>query len=546
MLTQEEFETLHLFVVSPLFNEVNRYHDTLSLFEFLKPHYPAFQHPDLNKDIAGGCLFPERKKPRYELEKAMSHLMRVLRQFITFQQFVFKSGKTSQDSNNSETTHDPISILNFARQQLALMRFYSERLYHQPLISGSKNTTKGEKNESENFFMNLYDKLKKEIYKQEIFTHFEEYEFSDLLYFKFLLEQEKALFDSLQEKRSGDKNLLTAMEALDQFYLLTKLDTMCLLIHQVNMAMPFKEDSDEFARLKLNRQITLQFVNNLFAADYMQSDGVILYSTLLRCLTHEDTAIADQAGDAFQQLLNSHSHVIPMSRLQDFKVILRSYWARRYRQTRALHFSERIFASQVEQLNDLDPDEQILASQMHNMLLTAVKLKKIEVAKTLLNELENRIVGTSTPGILKSVWGAMLHFEQKQIKEARKLLPHYYAYGDMEDIIFYAGAATLDVKICFELDSLDDDQHANMLRATSARIERDKTLTPEARKERERFFPLALRLYKLKQKIRLKKGNYAKDLDAICADIEATPVVHKEWLLEKCAEISRILKTENK
>jgi hypothetical protein len=542
LLSQEEFETLYLFVASPLFNEVNRYHDTVALFEYIRLHYPGFDHPDLAKDQAGIHLFPDRKNPKAELEKAMSHLMRVVRQFITFQHFAIRGSKKSRSNNREDNYTNPVSLLNFARQQLALMRFYSERLHQIPMSHAAKDGEKTEKQNTENFFLNLYDKLNKELGAVQDFSGFEGYEHGDYLYYNFLLEQEKALYDSLEQRRDGNRNLLHAIESLDQFYLVTKLDMLCKIMHQVKMAIPFSKDPEALDRLKANLKSTLHQVHSLAEESYLQSPIIVFYCTLLECLTHEDPLVADAAADRFYLLIKEGSTLIPAQNLQDYKVVLRSYWARRSRHTREPRFSEKVFMLQSEQLKEMHPEEVIPASQLHNILATAIKLNKPDEAESILNSLQFRIVGSANPEILRGIWWTMLRLAQSRFEEAATLLPHYYVYGQMDDIIFYSWAAILDIKIRYELDTLDDDVHSNMVRATSARIERDKTLTPDARRERELFFPMALKLYKLKQKIRLKKGNHTKDLQGLHADIAVATVVHKEWLLEKCSEIESILR----
>jgi hypothetical protein len=312
-------------------------------------------------------------------------------------------------------------------------------------------------------------------------------------------------------------------------------------MHQVKMAIPFSKDSEEMNRFVTNRTITLDLVHSLAAGNYLQSPIIVLYCILLECLTNEDANEADQAADEFSNLIRKGHHFVPATTLKDFKVMLRSHWARRYRQTRAVEFLEKVFNLQIEQLRELSEEQLIPSSQLHNILATAIKLGKTDEAENALQTLQFRFVGSSNPDILRKLWWAMLRYEQKRVIEARSILPHYYVYGELDDIMFYSGAAALDVKICFDMDTLDEDQHNNMLRATSARFVRDKVLTPEARTEIERFFPMVIRLFKLKQKIKLKKGNHFKDLESIRQDIQEAQVVHKEWLLEKCGEIEGML-----
>jgi hypothetical protein len=536
LLHQEELEMLHFFVNSPLFNEMNRFRDTIALFEYLKPFFPAFTQEALKKETVSIALFPERKNPKNELEKAMSHLMRVVRQFITFQQFAVKGRNKIRNTNKDDLGLDPVSLLNGARQQLALMRFYSERLHQKPK---ELNQVKEEDahTETDNFFLNIYEKQKKDFTELVDFTCFENYEFNDFQYFNYLLEQEKALFDSLKQRREGNRTLLLAMESLDKFYLLSKLNILCHLSHQIKMGIPFSKDLDEKKRYDTNRTLTLEMVNHLKAEEYLQIPAVVFYTTLLECLNNDDVDLADKAADTFFELLEEGPKYLPESQINDFKVILRSYWARRYRQTRNKFFSQRIFDMQLDQIRKLKENESIPVSQMHNLVVNALKLQKTTIAEQLIKQFDGRVNGASPPNLFNDIWKSLIRFGQKNYIESAANLPHYYSYGEVDDIVFYSVAATLDVKIRYELNTLDEEQHFNMMRATSKRIKSDKTLPSEARKERERFFPAATKLFKIKTKSRLNRKKYPEEVAEIKTVILSAPVVDQEWLLEKCDEL---------
>lgn len=545
LFTQAEIERLHLFVDSPIFNEANRFHDKKNLFEYLKPYFPAFEHDSLHKDIAAQELFRERKDKVLELRKAMSQLMRIVRRFIHFQYFAVKGSLTSaSNASDEESTED---LTSFARQQLALMRFYSERLHQQPVSGqGRENNKKAEKGKArrhaENFFMNQYRKLKEALVKQTVFSHFDEYDFNDILYYRFLLEQEKVVFDSLSERRANDGNLLTAIESLDHFYLLTKLDMMIRLSHLEKMALPFPPDSEEYQRFNDNREITFLLLDALNRKNYLLTPDIQVYRALLQFLTLDDPTQADEAADLFGALLGEHAALITASRVSDFKIMLRSHWARRYRQTRDLLFVERIFDLQMDQLHQMRPNENIPASQLLNILLTSLKLRETAKAEQLLLDYEHRISGTKYPDICRMLWWAMVRFAQKRHAEAEKILPHYYVYGDFEDFQMHAIAMMLNVKICYELGSLEDEQGLNMMRATTKRVKEDKTMKPQDREAHLNFVKYAKEIFKLKEKKRLKKADISSKLKALREEIAAANVIEKEWLLEKCDE----LKTENK
>lgn len=99
------------------------------------------------------------------------------------------------------------------------MRFYSERLHQQktPIPAARQQAesieseSKRRERKAENFFLNLYQQAKKEIDSHKEFKNFEEYEFTDFHYFRFLLEQEKSFYEGLQENHSSDQNFLHTM-----------------------------------------------------------------------------------------------------------------------------------------------------------------------------------------------------------------------------------------------------------------------------------------------------------------------------------------------
>lgn len=538
LLTPEELENVHLFVQSPLFNEANRFHDTVSLFLFLKDFFPDFDDPALEKMKAGALLFPERKNPKAELEKAMSHLFRVLRYFITVQTFALKGNKSPRTGRQSEASEDPVSFINGTRQQLALMRFYSERLFQKP-FKQLPPKGKSRQAESSNYLQNLYDKLREELAGVQNLPAFGDYEFNDFLYLGLLLEQEKAHYDELQERDLANRNLLPAMEALDKFYLRMKLDMLCRLQHQASMSLPFEENSDDAERFAVNRRITSESMYSLRATPYIKDADIMAYMILLECLVESEPARSDATALLAQDKMVEAKHLLPRTRYTDLLVMLRSYWSRRYRATRNPDFLAQVFSLQYAQLEDILPDEPIPASHLHNMVATGLQLGRVEAVAHMLTAFQHRIVGASHPDVLRAIWQTMQLFADKQYAAAARSMPHYYAYGELEDMLLYAQAATLNVKICYETGELLDEGPFNMYRATAKRIERDKGLPPTVRAERLRFFKPVLALFKLQEKQKQHAGGYFKDeLQEIAELIQANPVVEKEWLLAKLAALS--------
>ncbi len=549
LLDQEEFETFHLFVASPIFNDAVRHIDTVRLFEHLRLDYPNFDNEKLNKLEVGKTLFPDRSKPVEEVEKAMSELMHILKQFINFRYSAVKGGKTARRSSKKDFAQNPMLLLNYARQQLALMRFYSERIHRKGTsapppspVGGSGKKVK----HAENFFQNIYADLRKLLSEQEKFGHFEEYEFSDYFYFRFLVEQEKATFDHLRDEIERDLNLLGALEELDQFYLYSKLELMSRLVHYQRIAQPFEEGSPEYQRLTANRDITLLMVELMRRHSYWQdAPGISLYTTLLEFLP-EDDAQADKTSDRFADMLARHINTVPKARLDDFNVMLRSYWNRRYRHTKDREFIGRLHGMHREQLHRLPANKNLPTNQLYNMLSTALKLGKTAWAEQFLQEFAGTLAaeqpgtkpprGRPHPKYSLRIWWAMLFFAQKEFEKAAETMLSYEKYSGIEDIYVFAIAAATDLKIGYEMNTLDD----NPIRAAVARIQRNRELPKERRDERTQFFKIGKRLYALKIKNETRRNaDISKELAALQQQLDTQPTVDWEWLEEKIKELAK-------
>ena len=533
---------LYLFVQSPIFNVV-RPEETRALFEFLKNYYPEFNDPGLHRDMAGIRFFPQSKDPVAALHRTMAQLTAIVRKFITFQHW------NASEENGSRHQDSVSASLHDTRQRLALMRFYSERLHQQKAPAqvnqqpASTPDTNRRERKAENFFLNLYQQARKEMDAHRQFKDFEEYEFTDFHYFKFLLEQEKSFYEGLQENHYSDHNLLPAMERLDEFYLLNKLDLMCRQMHHQRLAEVYEKDSDEYQRLFTNREITRQLAELLTEHHYLQTPAIRLYCMLLDFLTQDDPVKADELSEQISLWMREHPAMLPAERLHDCTIMVRSFWPTRYIETKDRRFLLRLYRIQLDQLLAIGPKASLPSSQFQNILFTALKLGRIHWAEMFFHEFKNRMMGTQQQELVIDILQAALHFYLKEYEKAAKKLPHYLHYGELDDIYLYAITATLDARIRYEMNTLDDDYSESMLRATATHIRRDEAMPAHRREQRVRFFSFATALDKLRQQMD-RREKIGPGLTKIRKRLDQEIVVDWEWLEEKYAELNA--KTESR
>ena len=536
LLNQEEFEALHFFVASPIFNDV-RPDETFALFEFLRRHYPLFDSPELDRDIVSQRFFPKASNPLGALQRTMTQLMAIVRKFITFRYAILRD---AHEKGEAASLYD-------IQQKLALMRFYSERLHQNPVpIPEKKLKTKAsekrKERKTENFFGNLNNQVRDEMNKQVDFSSFDEYEFIDFQYFRFMVEQEKSLFESTSSLREGDKNLLAATEQLDNFYLLIKLDQICQLMHYQRMSAMYDIGSPEHIRFLANTHHSLQLVRIIRQDGFFQDPAIAIYCTFLEFITEEDPVKADQLSEAFGQLLEKNATTLPKSRVYNLKIMLRSVWPARYLETKDKRFLEKIYANQLQQLEQSGADELLPSSHFQSTLFSALKLGKTEWAEAFIQQYRHRLSGLNEEhtALLLEIVQAALHFSKKEFALAASILPHYLTYGVTEDIYLYAVAATLDVRIHYELNDLEDDYGYAMMHATATRLRRDDSLPSHRRDERLRFFSISKELYKLKeQRQQGRKANNEAALKKVRARLDNETMVDWEWLDEKWAALAQ-------
>ena len=371
------------------------------------------------------------------------------------------------------------------------------------------------------------------------FGAFKEQEFNDYLYFQYLVQKEKSLFDSFINPANINQNLIVAMEELDAFYLLNKLHLLGKFINlekQFNLSAEHPKSYEQMVRNKDFMILVCQLIskNELGVKPFIQ-----LFAALIIFRMGKEPDQADIPAEKFVLLLEEHQHSIPLSLLEEFEIQLRNHWTNRYHQTRKEDYIRLIHIRQLQQVERLRNNKSpIPASQLNNIVFTALRLGLSEWAEEVLNLLGPRIIDADAE-IIYPILLTHLLFKQKRYVEASKVLPHFFIYGELNDMAFYGRAAKLDIKIRYELNCLLDDAHFSMFRATQIKLRRDTSLTSEKREQRQRFYPLVMKLYRIKEYLKYNpKANVEKRLQDVqdALNDKSQPVVDADWLQAKIDE----------
>ncbi|MEO6760354.1 MAG: hypothetical protein ABIO24_12930, partial [Saprospiraceae bacterium] len=457
------------------------------------------------------------------------------------------SGRSSAIEQEGTDEQSPEQILLRIRKQLTLMRFYNERLHERPTnqddppLKGDSAPGKKGRNPFR-FFENLYNRIMIDLGKIKDFSNFKEQEFTDYLYFRYLVQLEKSLFDGFINPADSDQNLMLAMEELDTFYLFSKLH---LLGKFINLEKQFRLeeiDPEAYKRASANKDIMILVCKAISEGQVVMKPLIHLLAELISLITERDRQQADLLAKQFGILLDAHSPDIPNALLEEFELHLCNHYTKRFQETRKaayLLLLHEIHLKQVERFRTSTSG--ISASQLTNIVFTALKLGLGDWAEETLNLLGQRIIDAKA-GLIHSILLAQLLFEQKKFLAASKVLPHFTNYGELKDMNFYVRAAQLDIKICYELNCLLDEKSLSMYKATQIKLKRDTSLILEKSEPLERFFTVVMRLYRAKDYLRQSpNADITKRLQDVWEALtnKNEPVVDADWLEDKWLELRK-------
>jgi len=261
LLGQEEIDNLHYFVGFPFLQDKFHARDTLRFFEEIKKFQPDFQDDSLRREVIAQTLFQGRTNPARDVDRAMADLFRITRHFINFRYSAVKSSGPRKKKSDVDNPLDIEKLLNDTRQDLAMMRFYNERLHNRPTPPVSSSRSKpvaGKKIRDPNkYFENLYAGLVNDLEQVKDFSAFEEQEFNEYLFFRYQVQQEKFLFDGLKNPGNNDQNLIATMDELDTFYLFNKLHFLSSFINLEQYLDLSEAYPDDYQRILENKKFML-------------------------------------------------------------------------------------------------------------------------------------------------------------------------------------------------------------------------------------------------------------------------------------------------
>jgi len=390
-LEKEDLNELHKFVCSPFFNRSSNSEKIVNLFEYIRTYYPDLENLFLGKEATYLHLFPEQKFIKSKLDKLMSSLLNLVKEFIAY--------KYSGLQNEKK------------KQLLALGLFYKEKKLDKRFKS-----------------------VVNQFYKQS------ETAASDIKFYQyqFLNHQLISEYSSWSNKRKGDNsNLRQTLKSLDTYYIVYKLQ----FVNALMIQNQFSADSN------INNLPLLPDILNLIQEETYNNVPLIqLYYHIYFMLQEPKIETHYQN---FKRSLNQHIKSFSPRVQKQFQFYAVNYCVLQYNKGNTIYLEE-IFNLYKCYLasGSLYYNEKLRPSTFKNIVHFGLKLRKFEWVKNFLDTHQFRITKTKSPRDVFQFNMAVYYFYLKKYEKSINLLSDTY-----EDFYYNLASRRLEIKIYYETDS---------------------------------------------------------------------------------------------
>ncbi len=435
----------------------------------------------LSKEVVYKNIYPNETLKNGKIEKLMSFALNLFKNFIHYRKNI---------ENTSEIS-----------EALAISDFYRKKQLHKLFEQNSKQLTK---------------------YKEE-----NTIADAPILYNQFLIENE--LFDYQTDfyTRKDDLNLPQTIFSLDIYYLVKRLDfTLNALVQ--NQYSAFYNNGE-------NLTSTINSILSFATHPIYTNNHLIQLHIYAIQLQLNDTSIdKNTIYQRFEKNLNESKYFIDKQHYSTFCTVARNYCTQQYNSGK-IEYLPILFDLFSKHLSEgvLYTDNFIRASTLQNIVINALKLKKLKFVKEFLENHKGKISGTRQPELVWEYNMAFYYLEISDYQKATEILPNYL---DLQDAYYILAARRLEIKIQTEIDTNSKyDLVGNKLDAF-------KNYLFEAKKNNrisEQVFNMNNDFTDLVKQIRNTLKSDIKRVAKLKAKIteSGSGIAEREWLMEKLEQL---------
>ncbi len=462
---KKELKQLDKYIRSPFFNENPK---LIELFEYLMQFAPKYNSPYLERTVIFEAFFPDKdyqKNKGLDLRRLISQLNKLVEAFIDY---VMINQKKHQ------------SIL-----KAYSLDYYKKRGLDKHYVKLSQYLDKEKKG---------YIDVSVEYYYRKRFASLKDYNF----------------FSSKDLAKATNK-LKNSVEYLDIFYLLTKLQSTCLIL-----------SSGRLLRIEQDQASIMDLLNNTQKSLYWKNPLIQIYFYAVSCLLEK----AKEADfEQFRWLLKEHVALFPIQELRQLYVYAKNYCIQKTRQG-FFEYNYTLFELIEIELEQGIIYEQgkVLDSYFRYIIRVALRLQKWDWVKQFLASHEDKIL-SSHPKEVFQFSQANLAYHQKDYDQVLELIK----YDNFKNIIHQLSCRVLLLKVFYDTEELDLlEANINSLKTF---LYRNKLISTRQQNQYKNFANML-------HQIQNTAPKQSERIDKLLQKIDDTKELsQRNWLKEKLEEL---------
>jgi hypothetical protein len=334
------------------------------------------------------------------------------------------------------------------------------------------------------------------------------------LYARQWLEKEQDAFFLQAGKREEDESLLRHIEALDQYYVLTMLKSICQLLNRQNIlqtqGIPYLQEA---------------FVDHMqrHHAQYEQFPLIQAYYQVLQCLLAENP---EEHYRRLRQLLDKRGEGFPQEALHSLYQYARNICIKQSNQGQTRYLQElfRLYQEMIER-ELIYADGYLSQGDFKNIVSLGIRLGEYDWTEQFLQSQSVRLPPEQKENALLYNKAQLLYARGRYRAARRKLVA-----VEFEDVFYHPGAKTLLLKIYYELD--EAEALAALLRTFAVWLQRNKLLSPYQKEVHQNLIRFVKKLQGLRARAQAgERTSLKSSLRALAQAVAQTPAIsQKAWL----------------
>ncbi len=264
----------------------------------------------------------------------------------------------------------------------------------------------------------------------------------------YLVEKEVVEFSSLHNRKKDDLNILNAIQALKEFFLVESLILISILYTQnrltpltfppLNELLPY-DPNDKNLGWFFSQPLGRLFMMSLHFMGLDTGDGEYSYKEYEQLLLQEEGLLNEKHYNHFERASNNYLAALCNAGKKEYREPLFNALRRRVE-------SGRIYV-----------EGKITADEMQNIVLIGLRVKAFDWVYRFLTTHQHKIMGAESPQVLYEFNLAVYYFYIKEFQKTLDILKRLSLQSKSSETQYKASAKILEIMVYYELeqDGLD-------------------------------------------------------------------------------------------